>query len=87
MLQTFFKATNSQQPLIREFDPTTLQRMKEGAYVIKLISEAEVSVRKCRFYAGLAVDQNISDFFTHEAEVTNKYARVLQQYYESMTQE
>ena len=87
MLQSLFKAINNQQPLIREFDPTTIQRIKEGTYLIKLISETQVSSRKCRLYAGLSVDQGVTDFFTQQAEITNKYAKTLQQYYETMTQE
>lgn len=36
-----FKAINKFQPELREFDPTTVQRIKEGAYLTKLIIEIQ----------------------------------------------
>lgn len=78
---------NKGQPQLREFDPTTVQRIKEGAYLIKIISETEVSERKCEFYAGNCADQEITTFFKNEADKLGKARRTLQEYYESMTKE
>jgi hypothetical protein len=63
MFLNLFKAINSTQPQLREFDPTTVQRIKEGAYLTKLISETEVSARKCDFFAGNCFDKEVADFF------------------------
>ena len=84
---SLFKLINSTQPELREFDPTTLQRLKEGAYLTKLISEAEVAARKCEFYAGNCHDDKVKDFFANEVQVLNKAKHVLQEYYSSMTKE
>jgi len=84
---SLFKASNANKPKIREFDPATVQRIKEGAYVVKLISEAQVAARKCDFYSGNAIDQEIKNAFENEIKILQKSARSLQQYYESMTME
>ncbi|WP_227764434.1 hypothetical protein [Zhaonella formicivorans] len=87
MLFTLFKNVNQNQPQLREFDPTTLQRLKEGSYLVKLISEAEVAGRKCEFYSGICNDQEVAKFFKEEAEMLRKAKNTLQEYYESMTRE
>ncbi|QNB45114.1 hypothetical protein BR63_01525 [Thermanaerosceptrum fracticalcis] len=82
-----FKFLNQNKPKLREFDPTTIQRIKEGAYLVKVISETEVAARKCDFYASNCVDQEIAKFFREEANKLKEGKKLLQQYYESMTQE
>jgi len=82
-----FKAMNERKPKLREFDPATIQRIKEGAYLVKLISEAQVATRKCEFFAGNAVDKEIKKTFEDEAKLLRQSIRTLQQYYESMTME
>lgn len=84
---SLFKALNANKPQLREFDPTTIQRIKEGAYLVRMISEAEVAARKCEFYAGNAVDQEVQNAFAEEAKVLRQSAHTLQQYYETMTRE
>lgn len=87
ILFTLFKAINSFQPEIREFDPTTVQRIKEGAYLTKLISESEVTARKCDFYSANCFDKEIAQFFKDEAQTLAKAKHIMQEYYESMTRE
>lgn len=82
-----FKAMNKRKPKLREFDPATIQRIKEGAYLVKLISEAQVAARKCGFFAGNAVDEEIKKTFADETKLLRQSVRTLQQYYESMTME
>lgn len=81
-----FKAMNAKSQL-REFDPMTVQRIKEGAYLVKMISETQVAARKCEFFAGNAFDQEIKNAFEDEAKLLKQGARTLQQYYESITTE
>ncbi|TYO94500.1 hypothetical protein [Desulfallas thermosapovorans] len=81
-----FKAMNAKLQL-REFDPMTVQRIKEGAYLVKMISETQVAARKCEFFASNAVDQEIKNAFEDEAKILKQGARTLQQYYESITTE
>ncbi|MGI6712621.1 MAG: hypothetical protein ACOX4L_07880 [Bacillota bacterium] len=81
------KLLNKHKPLLREFDPTTVQRIKEGAYLVKIISETQVTARKCEFYAGNCVDQQVADKFREENKKLLKATHVLQEYYESMTKE
>ncbi|GAB4260492.1 hypothetical protein [Thermincola ferriacetica] len=87
MLLNLFKAINNMQPKVRELDPTTTQRIKEGAYLTKIISETEVAARKCEFYAGNCSDEQIAQFFQDEADMLYKAKHTLQKYYESMTEE
>jgi len=82
-----FKAMNANKPQLREFDPATIQRIKEGAYLVKIISETQVAARKCDFYAGNAVDQEVRNAFADEAKLLKQGLRPLQQYYEAMTME
>ncbi|KAF1085477.1 hypothetical protein SPSYN_01619 [Sporotomaculum syntrophicum] len=82
-----FNANNTNQPQLREFDPLTVQRIKEGAYLVKMISETQVAARKCDFYAGNTVDPEIKNAFENEAKLLKQSARLLQQYYESITLE
>lgn len=84
---TLMKLLNKHKPQLREFDPTTVQRIKEGMYLVKIISETQVTARKCDFYAGNCVDQQVADFFKQESRKLVKAAHVLQEYYESMTKE
>jgi hypothetical protein len=86
-MRNILKFINQNKPKLREFDPTTIQRIKEGAYLIKIISETEVAARKCHFYAGNATDQEIADFFNKEAQLLTNAKYKLQEYYESMTKE
>jgi hypothetical protein len=72
---------------LREFDPATIQRIDEGSNLSKVITETQVAARKCQYYAGNAVDQEVAKFFNAEAEKLTKGARALQDYYETMTQE
>lgn len=81
------KTLNKHKPQLREFDPTTVQRIKEGMYLVKIISETEVTARKCNFYAGNCVDQQLADIFRQEHKKLVKAAHLLQEYYESMTKE
>lgn len=78
---------NKHKPQLREFDPTTIQRIKEGMYLVKTISETEVSARKCDYYAGNCVDQQIADAFRQESKKLTRATRAMQQYYETMTKE
>jgi len=84
---SIFKAMNANKPQLREFDPATIQRIKEGAYLVKVISETQVAARKCDFYAGNAVDQEVKNAFADEAKLLRQSTHALQQYYESMTME
>lgn len=86
-MRNIFKAMNINKPKLREFDPTTIQRIKEGAYLVKTISETEVSARKCEYYSGNAVDQEIAAFFDKESKKLKQSKAVLQDYYESITRE
>ncbi|MFZ5945069.1 MAG: hypothetical protein ACOYVD_13275 [Bacillota bacterium] len=86
-MRHLFKYLNQNKPKLREFDPTTVQRIKEGAYLVKVISETEVTARKCDFYSGNCTDQEIAKFFNDQAEKLKKVKNVLQEYYESMTKE
>jgi len=86
-LQYLFKFLNQNKPKLREFDPTTIQRIKEGAYLVKIISETEVATRKCHFYAGNCVDKEVAKFFNEEAEKLTKAKNTLQDYYETITKE
>jgi|GEM_PF-1398450 len=82
-----FKTLNANKPQLREFDPLTVQRMKEGAYLVKMISEAQIAARKCEFYAGNAIDQEVKNIFNDEVRALRQTAHTLQQYYESITTE
>jgi hypothetical protein len=84
---SIFKILNHNKPKLRELDPTTLQRIKEGTYLAKMINEAEVAARKCDFYAGNCADEEIANYFKEEAKVLQKAYRVMKNYYESMTKE
>ncbi len=72
---------------MREFDPATVQRIHEGSNLSKVITETQVSARKCHYYAGNAVDQEVANFFNAEAQKLTKGARAMQDYYEKMTRE
>lgn len=86
-MRFLFKFLSQNKPKLREFDPTTVQRIKEGAYLVKVISETEVTARKCEFYAGNATDQEIASFFNEQAHTLKRAKNLLQEYYESMTKE
>jgi hypothetical protein len=86
-LSTIFKLINRNQPQLRELDPTTIQRIKEGAYLVKVISETEITSRKCDFYASQCFDQELKDFFNNESSKLKEAKNKLQKYYESMTKE
>jgi hypothetical protein len=86
-MRHLFKFLSQNKPKLREFDPTTVQRIKEGVYLVKVISETEVTARKCDFYAGNATDQEIANFFKDQAETLKKAKNLLQEYFESMTKE
>lgn len=81
------KLLNKHKPQLREFDPTTVQRIKEGMFLVKIISETQVSARKCDYYAGNSVDQQLAEMFRQESKKLVKAAHALQEYYESMTKE
>ncbi|MGI5901701.1 MAG: hypothetical protein ACOX7U_04420 [Desulfitobacteriia bacterium] len=81
------KLLNKHKPLLREFDPTTVQRIKEGMYLVKIISETQVAARKCDFYAGNCLDQQLAEMFRQEHKKLIKSAYLLQKYFESMTEE
>ncbi|MBF7081782.1 hypothetical protein IT084_02155 [Desulfallas sp. Bu1-1] len=82
-----FKTMNEKNPRLREFDPTTVQRIKEGAYLVKMISETQVAARKCEFFAGNAVDPEVKRAFEDEARLLRQGYQALQRYYENMTME
>ncbi|WP_066637188.1 hypothetical protein [Desulfolucanica intricata] len=82
-----FKAANASQPQLRELDPVTIQRIKEGAFLVKFISESQVASRKCEYYAENASDEEIKRSFMDEAKNLKKLSHTFQQYYESMTKE
>jgi len=86
-MRQLFKFMNQNKPKLRELDPTTMQRLKEGAYLIKVISETEVTARKCAFYGSIASDQEIANFFKEQAQKLQKAKNYMQEYYESMTKE
>jgi len=87
LMRHLFKFINMNKPKLREFDPTTMQRIKEGAYLVKVISETEVTARKCAFFGSIAADQEIADFFKEQAKSLQKAKNLMQEYYESMTKE
>jgi len=82
-----FKPINNNKPKLRELDPVTIQRVKEGAYLVKLIGESQVAARKCEYYSGIATDNEIIGVFQDEASRLKKYSHAMQEYYESMTME
>jgi len=84
---SLFKFINQNKPKLRELDPTTTQRIKEGAFVVKIISETEVAARKCNFYAGNCTDQEIANYFRAEADKLQKAKLLFQEYYEAITKE
>jgi len=86
-MRYLFKFLNQNKPKLRELDPTTMQRIKEGAYLVKVISETEVAARKCAFFGDLAKDQEIASFFKEQTNTLKKAKNILQEYYESMTKE
>ena len=87
MLLRVFQMINTKKPRLREFDPTTIKRIGEGSSLMKVISETQIAARKCHYYAGNAVDQEVAAFFNAEAHKLTKGARTLQKYYEAITQE
>jgi hypothetical protein len=87
MLGPLFRILQAKGPKLREFDPATIQRIDEGSNLAKVITETQVAARKCQFYAGNAVDQEVAKFFNAEADKLTKGARTLQEYYQGMTQE
>jgi len=86
-MTNLMKLLNKHKSQLREFDPTTVQRIKEGMYLVKVISETQVSARKCDYYAGNCADQQVADAFKQESKKLVKVAHALQEYYESMTKE
>lgn len=84
---SLFKLINKRKPQLREQDPSALQRTKEGAYLVKLISETEVTARKCDFFAGNATDARVRDFFQQEGAKIRRAKLTMERYYESMTRE
>jgi len=86
-LISLLKLFNKHKPQLREFDPTTIQRIKEGMYLVKIINETEVTARKCDYYAGNCVDKQIANAFKQESKKLLKAAHTMQQYYETMTKE
>jgi len=87
MLPGVLKAMNKNRPKMRELDPSTRQRIKEGDFLIRMISETQVAARKCEFYAGMAEDEEVKRTFEDEAKVLRNTAQTFQKYYESMTTE
>jgi hypothetical protein len=87
MLRVLMKLFNKDKPQLREFDPTTVQRVKEGMYLVKIISETQVAARKCDFYAENAVDPQVAEMFRQEHKKLVKAVHSMQEYYESMTEE
>lgn len=87
MLREVFKAINENKPKMRELDPSTRQRIKEGDFLIRMISETQVAARKCEFYAGIAADEEVRRTFEDEAKILRNTSQTFQKYYESMTME
>ncbi|MEW6574415.1 MAG: hypothetical protein AB1374_12385 [Bacillota bacterium] len=87
MLFRVFRMISARKPRLREFDPTTIERIGDGSNLMKVVAETQVAARKCHYYAGNAVDQEVAAFFDAEAKKLTKGARALQKYYETMTQE
>ncbi len=79
------KLINKYKPQLREFDPTTIQRIKESAYLVKIISETEVTARKCDYYAGICTDKEVTEAFISESRKLTKASHLMQEFYESMT--
>jgi hypothetical protein len=75
------------RPKLKEFDPATLQRIKEGAFVSKFITEVEVTGRKCAFYAESATDDAVKKLFAGEAKKLETFKRTLEDYHQGMTRE
>ncbi len=84
---SLMKLLNKNKPHLREFDPITIQRIKEGMYLTKIISETQVTARKCDLFAGNSVDPQVADAFRQESKKLTKAVHILQEYYESMTKE
>ena len=70
------------QNALGEIDPKTVQKVKDGYYLVKAMSETEVAARKCEFYAGNCADQNVADFFYHEAKKLRQARKIFQDYFE-----
>jgi len=87
LLEDVFGTSIDKQPLLRELDPTTSQRIVEGFLLKKIVSETQVASRKLQFYAGNALDEEIKNFFDSEAKIINMAAKQFQRYYEKITKE
>lgn len=87
MLKSVFKAISAGKPELRELSPSVIQRIKEGAFLVKFISESEVATRKCEFFAANADDAEVSGLFKEEAAMLRKFSHSLQEYYEAITKE
>lgn len=87
MYKKIFRTRNLNKPKLAKLDPATTQRIKEGSFLSKVISEAQVSARKCDFYANNCSDNEIAAFLKGEANVIRSSTKLLEDYYESITKE
>ena len=70
---------------IEEMDPRVVQRIKETSCLEKLLSEVDMEVRKCDFYASNCKEEQLSRFFKLEVKRLNVFRTALNERFESMT--
>lgn len=58
--------------------------MKDAEFLKKVISEAEVSARKCAYYAGLASAEDVRNAFAAEEKKLRSSAKSFEVMYESL---
>ncbi len=81
-----FKFLNQNKPKLREFDPTTVQRIKEGAYLVRSLAKLKWLQESVNCLPQLR-DQEIASFFDKEAKKLTQAKKILEQYYETITKE
>lgn len=69
---------------MEKMDFETLQRIKEGTLLVKLIGEAELAAKKCKYFAEHASNEKVKKFFSHESTLIERTKNILQDYYNSM---
>lgn len=64
-----------------------VQKVKEEAIAVKAASELQVAARKAKYYAGIATDKEVADFFAAEAQKLTAAARTFQQCCQNLAME
>ncbi|MGF7186788.1 hypothetical protein GGQ84_002920 [Desulfitispora alkaliphila] len=86
MLQLFnFFNNNKEQG--EGLDASSVQTVKEGAYLAKFINETDIASKKCQYYADHCTDEDIKNYFTKEANKLKKVSSVLNDHRDSFLKE